>query len=83
MGTHRKRGHGDMLKSVIKDKLSSLPSLTCVGRSLPLQISSHGNTNSPTASTETTTERKRQFGKRRGRETLHTAEYTSPHGTID
>lgn len=28
--------------------------LTCVGRSLPQQISSRGNTNSPTASTETT-----------------------------
>lgn len=43
-----------------------MPSLTCAGRSLPQQISSHGNTNSPTASTETTAERKRQFGRKGG-----------------
>lgn len=41
--------------------------LTCVGRSLPLKTSSHGNTNSPTASTETTAETQGGFGRREGK----------------
>lgn len=54
-----------------------------MGRLLPLQISSHGNTNSPTASTETTTERETERSGGTGGETLHTAEYTSKHGPND
>lgn len=41
--------------------------LTCAGRSLPLKTSSHGNTNSPTASTETTAETQRGFGGKEGK----------------
>lgn len=38
-----------------------------MGHSLPLKTSSHGNTNSPTASTETTAETQRGFGGKEGK----------------
>lgn len=56
-----------------------------MGRSLPLKTSSHGNTNSPTASTETTaeTERvRRKGGEGTDRDRLHITEHTSANTTL-